>query len=281
MKILVIGDFHGKFPLKLKRIAKRKDIDLVVSVGDYLPFHYRKLWFKHCYGKNVELGEVIGKRKYEKLIKEDLRRGEKVIKQLNDLNVPIFTVLGNLDYPHVDDSYDNKTIPKKYWKEGELRKNDFVKLLKKYKNITRFDYSYFKFKSFVFIGARGHSSPGKVKSKGYRKYRKKLDVLFKKFNKKKIIFVAHIMPNYVLDKITLNSANSKVKGKHYGSKMFSKLIKRYNPILFFGGHFHENPGKAKLGKTIVINPGAAVDGRAAIVDIDEEKGKVKNVRFVR
>lgn len=34
MRILVIGDFHGKFPKKLKKEAKK--VDLVVSVGDYL-----------------------------------------------------------------------------------------------------------------------------------------------------------------------------------------------------------------------------------------------------
>lgn len=283
MKLLVIGDFHGKFPVKLKREAKK--VDLVVSVGDYLPFHYRKLWFKHCYGKDVDLDEIIGKRKYNQLIKEDLRRGEKVLKELNKLKVPVFTVLGNIDYPQVDDSSDEesitKRIGKKYWKEGEERKNDVIKLLKKYKNIKRFDYSFFKFGGFVFIGARGHSFPGSVKSKGYKKYRKKLDNLFKRFKKEKIIFITHLMPQGKLDKITSKDADKKVKGEHYGSKMFKRIINKYQPLLFAGGHFHENQGRAKLGKTIVLNTGGAYENKGIVVDIDEEKGKVKNVKFLK
>ena len=62
MKILAIGDFHGKFPKKFERIIKKEKIGLVVSNGDYFPFHYRELWFKHCYRKETELWEVIGKR---------------------------------------------------------------------------------------------------------------------------------------------------------------------------------------------------------------------------
>lgn len=284
MKILVIGDFHGKFPSKLKKIAKGKDINLIVSVGDYLPFHYRKLWFKYCYGKDIGLDEVIGKKKYNQLIKEDLRRGEKVLKELNELSVPVFTVLGNMDYPHPDDSDDETTIPKKFWKEGELRKDDFVKIMKRYKNINRFDYSYFKFGEFVFIGARGHSAPGRVKSKGYRKYKKKLDNLFKRFRKEnnegKIIFVSHILPQGILDKIH-SKADKRIRGRHFGSKMFRRILKKYRPVLAIGGHFHENPGKDKLGKTIVLNPGAAVDGKAAVVEIDDGKGKVKNIKFIK
>jgi hypothetical protein len=35
VKILAIGDFHGKFPEKLKKIIKKEKINLIVSVGDY------------------------------------------------------------------------------------------------------------------------------------------------------------------------------------------------------------------------------------------------------
>jgi predicted phosphodiesterase len=33
MKILAIGDFHGKFPAKLKKEARK--VDLILSTGDY------------------------------------------------------------------------------------------------------------------------------------------------------------------------------------------------------------------------------------------------------
>jgi len=67
MKLLVVGDFHGKFPKKIKSLVKKEKIDLVISIGDYLAFTYRKLWFKHCYGNDIDLWEIIGKKKFKEL----------------------------------------------------------------------------------------------------------------------------------------------------------------------------------------------------------------------
>ena len=44
MKILAIGDFHGKFPMKLKKLAK--SADLIVSVGDYPAWSLKKEFFE-------------------------------------------------------------------------------------------------------------------------------------------------------------------------------------------------------------------------------------------
>jgi len=295
MKLLVIGDFHGKFPKKFETLIKKERIDLVVSLGDYPPFHYRKLWFKHCYGKDVELWEFIGKKKYKELVIKDLRMAEDALKDLNKLPVPVYTVLGNIDYPAPDDNLD---IPKGIGKAMlTWDKKDFLaKRMKKYKNIKRFDYKSLKFRDYVFIGMRGHSAPGHVKSKAFRKYKQKLNKLFKKFKKEnkkgKVIFVSHnIAHNTKLDKISLRVIKKVLKGyyggklkkkklaKHYGSKMARRIINTYQPVLHFGGHIHEAWGKDKIGKTILINPGAAHEGRAAIVELKE--GKVKSVRFVK
>lgn len=299
MKILAIGDFHGKFPKKFEKMIKKEKIDLVVSLGDYPPLHYRKLWFKHCYGKDVELWEVIGKKKYRQLVMEDMRRAEIALKALNSLPIPVFTVLGNIDYPSSDDLGDyleerKSTMPN--WDKKDL----LAKRLGKYKNIKRFDYSYVKFKDYVFIGMRGHSVPGHVKSRAYRKHRAKLERLFKKFSKEnkkgKIIFVSHnIAYDTKLDKISIRTLKTALKGyygeklkkkmkskrlkRHYGSKMARRIINRYHPILHIGGHIHESWGKQKLGRTILINPGAAHEGKAVVIEV--EKGKVKKVKFVK
>ena len=283
MKILAIGDFHGKFPVKLKKLAK--SVDLIISVGDYFPFSYRKLWFKHCYGKDVELWEIIGKKKMKKLIFKDLVAGEKVLKSLNGLRVPVISVIGNIDYANINDQYsENKWTRKGKWSWYE--QDFFSKLIKKYKNIKRFDYSYSQFKDLVFIGGFGHTTPGQIKSKAYKKYRGKLDKLFRKFKKKnkdrRVPFIFHNMPyNTKLDKIKLEDLNGKILSKHYGSKLIRRIIDKYQPVFAIGGHMHENQGKCKIGKTLVVNPGAAVDNKAAIIDFDEKKGKVKNVKFVR
>ena len=221
MKILAIGDFDGRFPKKYLDIIKKEKIDLVVSDGDYPPFSIKKLFFKHVYGKeDVKLWEIIGKKKYQSMITTDLRKGEEVFKKLNKLKVPVFTVLGNHDYWVHDDVSDYKSS-KGEWNFEKDRHFFLVKKLKKYGNIKRFDYSYLKFGDYVFIGARGGSFPGHVKSKGYKKHRKILERLFKGFRKenkeRKVIFVSHNVPyNTKLDKITAKDAHKKAKGKHYG-----------------------------------------------------------------
>ncbi|MBU2612191.1 MAG: metallophosphoesterase [Nanoarchaeota archaeon] len=297
MKLLVLGDFHGKFPSKLYSIIKKEKIDLVVSIGDYPPFHYRKLWFKHCYGKEKELWEVIGKKKYKELVMNDLKRGEEAIRKLNNVSVPVFTVLGNIDYPSTEDASDFKPKINKGMPNWE-KKNLLLDRLKSYHNIQRFDYKALRFGDLVFIGMRGHSFPGRVKSKGYAKHKKILEKLFNKFKKEnksgKVIFVSHITPyNTKLDKMGLKPLKAALKGdygkvikksklkRHYGSKMARRIILKYQPILFFGGHIHESKGKQKLGKTLLINPGAIHEGNFSIVDIDNEKGKINSSKILK
>lgn len=279
MKILAIGDFHGKFPVKLRKLAK--GVDLVVSIGDYCPFSYRKLWFKHCYGKDVELWEVVGKKKVKELVAEDLAAGEKVLKVLNGLGVPVISVVGNLDNANLNDQYEESKWTRKNgwtWYEQDF----FSKIIKKYKNIQRFDYKSVKVGDVTFIGGFGHTAPGNVRSKAYKKYRMILDKLFKRFGKKSPLFVFHNMPyGCKLDKINVKNPDGRnVKG-HYGSKLTRRIIDKYQPVLAIGGHIHENQGKCKIGKSLVINTGAAIDGKAAIIDFDEKKGKVKSVKFVK
>ena len=87
--------------------------------------------------------------------------------------------------------------------------------------------------------------------------------------------------NTNLDKIRAEDAPKEAKGEHYGSKMIRRVIDRNQPVLGIGGHMHENQDKCKLGKTIVINTGAAEDGKAAVIEFDEKKGEVKEIRFVK
>ncbi|PJE81601.1 hypothetical protein COU58_01500 [Candidatus Pacearchaeota archaeon CG10_big_fil_rev_8_21_14_0_10_32_42] len=295
MKILILGDFHGKFPSKLNSFIKNQKIDLVLSLGDYPPFHYRKLWFKYCYGKEKELWEVIGKKKYKKLVMDDLKMAEESLKKLNELSIPVFTVLGNIDHPSPNDVMDSHAKMKKGMPNWE-KNNLFTERLVKYKNIQRFDYKALKFRDFVFIGMRGHSFPGDEESKGFSKHEKILGDLFSKFKKEnksgRVIFVSHITPYKTkLDKIGIKQLMTALKGyygktikkkkfkRHYGSKMARKVIEKYQPLLFFGGHIHESIGKSKLGKTIIVNPGAIHEGNFVTVDINEKKGGMKRIKF--
>lgn len=282
MKILVIGDFHGNFPKKLEREAKR--VELVVSVGDFFHWGMKKQFFKYCYKTGCNLWDVLGKKKFREKMVMDLKKGEKtVIKKLNYLGPLVISVVGNYDHANLNDQYPSK------WRKTNWRwiNQDFLdNIIRKYKNIRRFEYSYVKFGGLIFIGAYGHSSPGKVKSKSFKRHKSKLDKLFKKFRKEnkegRVIFVFHNMPyNCRLDKIRDKEAPKEVYGEHYGSKLIRRVIEQHKPVLGIGGHFHENQGKCKIGKTTVINGGAACEGKAAIIEFDEEKGRIKKIRFIK
>ena len=280
MKILAIGDFHGRFPKKYENLIKKEKIDLVVSNGDYPPFSLEKYFFKYIYASIfwADLWEIIGKKKYKEIVTGDHKKGEEVLKKLNKLSVPVFTVLGNHDYLSSDVMDIGK--PNDVW-EWEWRSwNFFPRVLKKYKNIKRFDYKYVKFREYVFIGARGSSFPGRVQSNAFKRHRKKLDKLFRKFAKEnkqgKVIFVSHnVAYKTKLDKITAKNADELARGEHYGSTLVRNIIEKFHPILHVGGHISEGMGKQKLGSTLMVNVGAVHDGQGAIIDIDNKKIKVK------
>lgn len=283
MKILCVGDFDGKFPKKYLDIIKKEKIDLVVSDGDYPPFTLKKEFFEYVYASifDIELWEVVGKKRYNEATRKDQLAGESVLKKLNELPIPVLTVLGNHDHPF-DDVMDMENS-RNDWEWDRKERTFFSRVLKKYKNIKRIDYSYAKVGDFVFIGARGSSFSGEVKSKGYKKYRAKLEKLFKKFAKEnkqgKVIFVSHNSPyNTKLDKVTAEDAHEIAKGKHVGSKMFKAILKKYQPLLSISGHIDESWGKQKIGKTLAVNCGAVHDGRGAIIEIND-KNKI-NVKFI-
>ena len=224
--------------------------------------------------------DVVGKKKYQEKTRADHLAGESVLKKLNNLLIPVLTVLGNHDHIS-DDVHDEPSCSSWDWDKNEW--TFFSRVIKKYKNIKRIDYSYARVGDFIFIGARGHSYPGKVKSKAYKKYKAKLDELFKKFAKEnkegKVIFVSHNSPyGTKLDMVKAEDAHSHAKGKHFGSKMFRRILDKYQPTLSISGHVDEAWGKQKLGKTLAVNCGAVHDGRGAIINI-KDNGKI-DVKFI-
>jgi len=280
MNILAIGDFHGKFPMKLKKLAKSADI--ILSVGDYPSWRLRKTFFEHSYKRDKEVWEIVGKKEYKKKTLLDWKDAEKVLKRLDSFGIPVLTTLGNYDNSGLHDAFD-VSVEDETWNWAE---QDFFSVtIKKYPRVKRIDYKVGKFRNLIFTGALGHSFPGNVKSKSYKKHRKKLDKFFGRYSEEnkegRVIFINHTAPyDTSLDKIRDKEAPEIVKGKHYGSKLFRRIIDRYQPSLAIGGHFHENQGKCKIGKTLVVNPGAAMDGKCAVIDFDAEKGKVKSVKFI-
>ncbi|MBU0957253.1 MAG: metallophosphoesterase family protein [Nanoarchaeota archaeon] len=287
MKILAIGDFHGKFPSKLKKKIKKEEFDLIVSVGDYCGNkQLGDLFFKHVYGSDQELWEFIGKKKNNQLEKKNYESGVKILNELRKLDKPIIGITGNWDpvpYPHIGGSGSRD----KNW--GRFKRN-----MKK-NNIKLIDFGNTKFSGINFVGYPKSTHPGMVdkriikelKEKYGGKAEKKIKKIkgqnkkyydkFKKILDRDSVFVSHNCPYYILDKI----AQGEMKGKHYGSWLTKELIKKFNPFLVICGHMHENWGKKKVGRTWVVNPGAVVDGKAVLIDVDEERKRIKSVRFLK
>ncbi len=284
MKILAIGDFHGKFPEKLKRVIRKEKIDLILGTGDYTGIDEFRPWLKKSFkarekGKDIWVEDLIGKEKFKKLLKKDYAAGKIPLKNLNKFKIKTFSVFGNGD-----------------WYRWQFNKTNrdyglFIKKLKFIKDINRGKAS---FKGLKIVGFGGYLDPDiyftkkgkkaineklgadKRRKKRYKVWEKELMKLMK--NKPDIMLI-HYTPYKCLDK--MKEKGFMLTGSPMGVSSYNRAIKKYKPALVVCGHMHENQGTCKIGKTIVINPGAALEGKAAMINFDEKKGKVEKIRFFR
>ncbi|MFH1501272.1 MAG: metallophosphoesterase [archaeon] len=286
MKILAIGDFHGKFPNKLLRRIKKEKFDLILSPGDFCGnMQLSKLFFKYAYGCDKELWEYIGKRKVNKLEKKNLEDGVGVGKKINLIGKKVIATKGNWDPTNIPE-------PGSRYKDPFTKK--FNAAFKKLKNIKIVDFKSYKYQGYNFVGYPRSSYPGhmtparrkRLKKRNEREINKIIKMLdednkkyFKRIKKQfkpETIFITHNAPyNTKLDLIKKGPQ----KGKHYGSYLARKVIKELKPILVVCGHMHENQGKQKVGRSWVVNTGAAYEGKAAIIDLDGKR--VKSIKFLR
>ena len=109
------------------------------------------------------------------------------------------------------------------------------------------------------------------KRENWNKRLKRVFSQVKNFNNS--IFLAHDAPLNHLDKI-LNK--SPLHGVNLGDEYYLKYIKQYQPTVYVCGHFHEHSQKtSKIGKTLLINPGEAGKGQFAILELKDNKLKLK------
>lgn len=285
VKILAIGDFHGKFPPKLKNKIEKRDFDVVIGMGDYAGVDEIRPYINYIFklknrkdAKSPE--EFFGKQKFKEIKRKDYFNAKSILSELNNMNKKGVFVFGN-----ADEEWYTYPFATPIWKAKKRRKN-FVNKLKNIDNIT---YSTKKLKGINFIGFGGYMDVDandeardeeslKNKERRLKKSERKLYSLINR-TKKPRIFVLHYPPKGYFDKIT--NKNNPFHGKSAGIKFFSKAIKKYKPSLVLCGHMHEYQGKRKIGDTIIVAVGATHDGKAAIIDFDEKKNKVKEVEFLR
>jgi len=88
MKFLLCGCFHGRVPNKLIKIAKKEKVDYILSTGDFYSGDvFRDLIFKYfdkTKGTDFLLKEIIGAKRYNKLVKKRTELKDEVAKVYND-----------------------------------------------------------------------------------------------------------------------------------------------------------------------------------------------------
>jgi Icc-related predicted phosphoesterase len=276
----------------------KEDFDFVLSPGDYCGNErLAKLYFKYAYGKKEEeIPEKI-KKEIKKLDKISLNAGIKVVRELKNLKRPIYGIRGNWDPLPWEVDIGSQSVVAGVKKQA-------IRFARSSRRIIEFiDFKLKNAESFVILGGRSSTSPGKINpsrikrikrtldkkeaikyialvKKHYNNRKKRLEDLFKKSIKsgKNIIFLTHNAPYRTkLDKVKKGPA----RGKHYGSFLEKELIKKYKPQLVICGHMHEHQGVINIGKTKVVAAGPASEGKAAIIELDKNNYKIDNIRFIK
>jgi len=281
MKILAIGDFHGKFSKKLYNRIKKEDVDFILCVGD-LPESekIRKIIFKYWIRK--KWWEVIGLKKAKQLQKESFDSGLDILKRLNSIGKKIYLIWGNSDFYKDFSTSNPKSINPGFYDNKIKRFKNILLINKKKKRIGGLDIighgGYVDVTEFIRNPINKDKKKQKRILKRYNKDSKELNKLFlDKKPEKNFIFLIHYTPYRIFDKVKLKS--SPMYGKHVGWMPYNKIIKKYGPQIVICGHMHEYQGMKKLYGVPIINPGAAHEGKAAIIELD--KGKIKKIKFIK
>ena len=291
-KIIAVGDFHGKLSTKLFNKIKKEKPDLILTPGDFCGNErLGKLFFKWEYGNEEKTPRNVRK-EMKSLQKKALADGLRTIQKLKTLKIPTYGVLGN---------WDPKNYPFDIGAMTKLSQNkDFKKikylLTKKFRLV---DFKFLELDDFILVGGASSTSPGKIDKKTIQKIKDKSDEPKRKTNRlikrrikeylrrekiylknftrareiskatnKPIIFLTHNAPYRTkMSKIKSKNAPKEVRGKDVGSYLERKMINRFKPNMVICGHMHENFGKQKLGKTLVINSGTSMKDHYAKFEV--------------
>lgn len=243
MKILAIGDLHGKLP------EIPRDIDVILLNGDLGKSDLaRKFAFKHMGNPAYSLTSKQEKRAYL----ESYNSTIDVLSRLGKI-APTYFIYGNVEAT----DKEIKDLSKKI----RLKLPLLGKNIKKLKNVYSLNE---KIKSLKGISVAGcpyfieKEWAMRFRNFDYDKRHKKEDEdarrFFGKLGKVDILLV-HQPPYGVLDKVSAKFAPKQWQGKHAGSHLILSYIKRKHPRFVICGHIHEARGEVRIGKTKIINLG--------------------------
>jgi Icc-related predicted phosphoesterase len=254
MKILAISDWHAKENVlsDLVNAIKNLSLDLIVFTGDILQ------WKAKCSEWAKAKSEKRPPDKDKPEIKEEIKNNAKLYhtfyENMRKIDLPIFTVPGNVDSP-LD----------QYIKIGweEMKRNSELHIV----HSSLFDLD----KHFIVTGFGGEITE-----------QEKEDYFVLQFPRWEVEYGLNFLSNISSTKILLSHAPpigtlDLDDGRHKGSEVVNDLIQPYRPKWVFCGHAHGARGKEIIGDTIIVNPGSLKNGFYALVNTDKEKVELKTL----
>jgi Icc-related predicted phosphoesterase len=261
-RILAIGDVHGMDFPRLKELIKKHCIDFVLCTGDLTNAdEYRKLVFDNWIFiavLGIELHQLMGLKRYKKLITTAVKSQDNIIRRLGKLPVKTFLVYGNNDYVRDD--------AKRLQKLG-IAIEPLEEKLRPYKNIILLKRRALMAGDIALIGHSGE----------YYRHHGTKKLLYERKSPTPIIFLTHEPPQGVMDKICMKA--SPLYGERAGNPLYLELVKKYKPLIHICGHIHEGFGKKRIGRTWILNLGSLQDRRYVIITIKKGKVSFQNKRL--
>ncbi len=274
MKILAIGDFHGKFPKRIVNHIRKIRPDLILCTGD-LPDteSERRLIFKH-YDELTEksLSDIIGKKKVMELERNASKSVEPILRTLNSFGIPVIMIWGNSD----DVNYEKN--PRFTHLNKRVKKFKNITFVAKQRAITRKDVQILAFSGYRYPIHKGFRKMDLIEELFVELensvWNGRLGKLFSRMDKeKKTIFLTHDPPRGYFDKV---QSDNPMKGKNIGDEYFKEYIKEFQPNLCLCGHMHEYQDKRRLKKSMIVSVGAMCNNAYTLVDTDNN-----TIRFFR
>ncbi len=267
MKILVVGDPHGKINRKVP-----KNVDFVLILGDLGKADLaRQFFFENIKRQKKGLPKIEEGKDFIKKTSMEIYTSSVNVAKFYSSIAPAYSIKGNVGADNKDIKENNKKFELNLpllW--DNLKKvNNFNLVSNGIRNINGLRVGfldYFLDECWV----REFISEDKERLGLARKETKKSKRILKWFGKNKIdILVCHQPPYGILDKVSKKyGAPRKWEGKHAGSKIILDFVKKNKKLKYvFCGHIHEGKGKAKIGKTEIINAG--VSGDYFVVDLSQ------------
>ncbi|MHA1912574.1 MAG: metallophosphoesterase family protein [Candidatus Kariarchaeaceae archaeon] len=259
MKIGLLADIHGSeknLNLLLNHFEREK-IDLVLIAGDIAATVNYKLIVK-----SVIFSKKLSRSNYANYVyssalelfdKFQIKSLKNILKRLNKCSFPTILIPGNSETNNASH----------FLKEESEKSNNLFFIDNDLLHMPELEITFIGYSGTLpAVYRRAFASPGEKPLIQMREELSKIEQKLKD-STDPVIFLTHDAPyGTKLDII-------KARKEQGGNKALTEFIERVKPLINIHGHIHENRGTDRIGKTLLINPGAVVDGRGAIYDYEK------------